>query len=153
MVGQLDPEELKRQFMLAVGLAEAGNVPSAIEHFRLAQRLDPKSPFAMNALAWLLATQPEPEEGDLSEALQLAQTAAKLTRFNHPQLLDTLAAALAAAGHFDKAVAVAQRAISIAQRAGKQELVEEIEQRLHQYQRREPHVLHGTELHGAEAEQ
>lgn len=140
-VGRLDPSELKRQFMLAVGLAEAGKVDRAIEHFRLAQRLDPESPFTMNALAWLLATREDSDTGDYDEALQLAKAAAEKTRFSHPQLLDTLAAAFAAAGEFPNAASAAERAIAIAERSKNTELAGKIRSRLQLYQQRKPYRL------------
>ena len=131
--------------MLAVGLTEAGRIDDAIEHFRLAQRLDPDSPFTKNALAWLLATREKSSEQERREALELATAAAEATRFRQPQLLDTLAAALASAGQYDQAVAVAERAIGIAQRANDEKLVAKIRQRLALYQRRQPYYLSGDE--------
>jgi len=52
-------------------------------------------------------------------------------------LLDTLAAAYAAAGRFDEATATATQALQAAQQAGDQAMVQEIRQRLNQFRRGE----------------
>lgn len=68
-------------------------------------------PEGMNALAWLLATSPDPELRDGEEAVAWARVALKhdatVERF------DTLAAAHAEAGDFDQAVTAIERAIDL----------------------------------------
>jgi tetratricopeptide (TPR) repeat protein len=68
----------------------------------------------LNDLAWILATHPDPEVRDGAEALEPAQRAADLTRRRDPQVLDTLAAAYAAAGRYGEAIANAQKALQLA---------------------------------------
>ena len=75
-----------------------------------------------------------PAEPD-AEAVMYAQRAGKLTGFKQPQVLDTLAAAYAAAGDFDKAVETAEEAIELARSEGNTNLVKRIENRLQLYKK------------------
>lgn len=66
---------------------------------------------AINDLAWLLATCPQEEFRDGKRALELAELLVKSGR-TKPGVLDTLAAACAANGLFDRAVQVQKEAIA-----------------------------------------
>lgn len=63
----------------------------------------PYNATAANNLAWLYATSPDAEVRDGQSAIHLAEWAVKLSEGN-PGFIDTLAAAHAEVGHFDKAV-------------------------------------------------
>ncbi|NCC92062.1 MAG: hypothetical protein EOM10_02070 [Opitutae bacterium] len=65
-----------------------------------------------NAAAWLLATTDDPPAPP-AEAVRLAQIALAAAGQPHPVLLDTLAAAQAAAGDFDAAVRTARQALAL----------------------------------------
>jgi serine/threonine protein kinase/tetratricopeptide (TPR) repeat protein len=67
----------------------------------------------MNELAWALATAENPTSRDAATALELAQTAVSATDRKDDNLLDTLAAAYAAAGQFTNAVRIEQEAIAL----------------------------------------
>jgi tetratricopeptide (TPR) repeat protein len=58
-----------------------------------------------------LATHPDRARRQPDEALRLAKTAADLTAYRNVEVLNTLAAAYASAGQFDRAVHVGQSAI------------------------------------------
>jgi spermidine synthase len=62
----------------------------------------------LNGLAWLLATQDELSDGNGVEATAHAERAAELNGRRHPKMLDTLAAAYAAAGMFSDAIATGE---------------------------------------------
>lgn len=64
---------------------------------------------AMNAVAWIYATSPDPGVRDGRQAIRWAESA--LTRRTSAKHLSTLAAAYAEAGEFAKAVAAIERAI------------------------------------------
>jgi Flp pilus assembly protein TadD len=64
-------------------------------------------------LAWILATSPEAMQRNGHEAVRLAEWACKATAYKSPPLLDTLAAAYAEVGQFDKAVSTTLKAIEI----------------------------------------
>ncbi|MBN1676804.1 MAG: hypothetical protein JXR37_37520 [Kiritimatiellae bacterium] len=106
----------------------------ATSHFSQALRIDPQSPIPKNNLAWLLATSPREQLRNPQAAVRLAQEACRTTGCRKPEMLDTLAAAYAAAGRFDDAVRAAREALSKAQQEGQNNaLVSGIEQRLRLY--------------------
>jgi len=110
----LDSVELR--LALAECARAQGRQREAALHYREALRQEPASVAAANNLAWLLATHPDPGLRDPDEALRLAGL---LTRASQEApLLDTLAAALAAAGRFPAAVEAAERAARRADAAG-----------------------------------
>ncbi len=118
---------------LRMALAEAAQVldrpAAAIAHYREALRLDPGSLAAANNLGWLLATDPRPGVRDPDAALQIASDLARGPAADEPALLDTLAASQAAAGHFDAAVATAERAARLAADRGDEPLAAQIRAR------------------------
>ena len=79
----------------------------------MVQSLKTGSPNALNSAAWDLATSPEPEMRDGSNAVVFAEKAVALTSRTNANILDTLAAAYAGLGQFDKAVAAQQEAIGL----------------------------------------
>ncbi|MDJ0852659.1 MAG: sulfatase-like hydrolase/transferase [Myxococcota bacterium] len=66
-----------------------------------------------NALAFWLATSPVPEQRDGARAVRLAEGVVEESRGEHPDYLDTLAAAYAEQGDFDRAVATQRRALAL----------------------------------------
>jgi tetratricopeptide (TPR) repeat protein len=98
-----------------------------------ALRIRPDYAEAQNNLAWLLATHAPTEGGDPVWAVTLAQEVCQRTGNRIGEYLDTLAAAYAAAGRFNDAVATAQKAIELARAAGQPDVVKEIEARLELY--------------------
>ena len=77
----------------------------------------------------ILATHPDPNIRDTAEAIEAAERAAELTGYKNALTLDTLAAAYAAAGQFDRAVTSAQAAISQARAAQTEALANRIRRR------------------------
>jgi tetratricopeptide (TPR) repeat protein len=103
---------------LGSALLERGEVAEAAAHWRESVRLRPDHVTAVNNLAWLLATHPDPRHRDPREALALAERAVALAP-DDPAVLDTLGAALAASGRFAAAEGAAQRAAERAREAGR----------------------------------
>src|SRR5208282_6040399 len=87
---------------------------AAISHYRMALGFRPDFPEALNNLAWILASDPDPQNRNGEEAVKLATRACELTQYRMPLDLGTLAAADAEAGLFDEAVANAQKAHDLA---------------------------------------
>jgi tetratricopeptide (TPR) repeat protein len=108
----------------------------AIRHYRLALARIEADAETLSRIAWLMATCPKAELRDCQTAIELASRACKLTRYEHPVAMDTLAAGYAECGQWDAAVSWARRAIDVAGAAGDAAVVESIGARLTQYEAR-----------------
>ena len=115
-------------------LLQRGRVDEAIAHSQKALQLAPADPDVQNNLAWLLATCPKASLRNGDKAVQLAQRANELAGGKNPVMLRTLAAAFAEAGRFDDAVRSAQKAIELAQAAGRQDLAGQLNVDLKRYE-------------------
>lgn len=90
-----------------------GDFSAAIAHVRQAVQLSPNWVTAVAALASLLAVAPDPALRNPSEAIRLSEHAAELTGRRDANTLDVVAAAYAAAGQFDRAIAISQEALDL----------------------------------------
>lgn len=141
LLGARDPEIVRKARIALGNVADRqGFYDRALRHYRAALRAGFDRSAANNA-AWLLATHPDRAQRDPAEALRLAEAAAAATRDGDPQVLDTLAAAAAAAGDFERALAVSERAGALARRRGDPELADLIAR--HQRHYREGRALPG----------
>jgi Flp pilus assembly protein TadD len=111
---RLDPDYAVAHSDLANALMLQGKVEPAIAHCETALRLQPDLTEALNNLAWLRATAADPKYRNGRESVHLAERAAELTGRKNPSMLDTLAAALAEAGEFEKAVQTAEEGRKLA---------------------------------------
>ena len=59
-----NPNSSDAHFQLALALSRQGHTPDAINHYRQAIRLQPTLLGAVNNLAWILATHPNPAYRD-----------------------------------------------------------------------------------------
>jgi Flp pilus assembly protein TadD len=94
---RLDPEYAAAHYNAASVLRSQGDLVAAIAGFRRALALRPDWVPPLVALAWSLATAPDPALRDADEAVRLAERAADLTGGRDRTALDALAAARAAA--------------------------------------------------------
>ncbi len=122
---------------MGLALQRLGRLDEARLQFEEALKAKPDWPVAQNALARILATHPEASRRNPEEAVRLADRAAELTGYENPAILDTLAAAYAAAGQFEKAEAVAEEAIRLASEGP---LAEQIRARLSLYREKRPYI-------------
>src|SRR5262245_4966271 len=83
----------------------------------------PDSPRMLDELAWLLATYPDSQTRDGTEAVRLAERACALTERRIPAFLDTLAAAYAEGGDFPRAMSPAEAALNDARSSGDNDAV------------------------------
>ncbi len=150
-LGDLDGAvgELERAVALRPGLPgaalnlgtlyqRAGRRAEAIAVFRGATERAPDDPRLLARLAWLLATAPETGLRDGEEAVAMAERALELLPVELPEALDVLAAALAEAGRFDRAVETAARARELAWSGSRPELAGPIGERLALYEAGRP---------------
>ena len=130
---QSKPDYLKARINLARILLELGRVKPAVEQYYQILKLKPQAIYVLNDLAWILATTEDKKIYNPPNAVELAQKACELTKYNQPQLLDTLAVAYAAAGNFGEAIETAERALNLALSSNQQQLADEIKNHLELY--------------------
>jgi tetratricopeptide (TPR) repeat protein len=108
-------EALAQLHQIVLSLAKA---PDGLQRLREIAAEAPDSPRMLDEIAWLLATDPDSNSRDGTEAVRLAERACMLTDRRVPVLLDTLAAAYAETGDFGRALAAAEEALNRGRSAG-----------------------------------
>jgi len=107
-----EPQTLMGQILQHQAQAKQQN-----SDLRAALEKEPDRVEAINNLAWFLATSLSEDERNGNEAIQLATRACELSH-NYPICVTTLAAAYAETGQYDKAIATADLACSLAEKSG-----------------------------------
>ena len=107
--------------------------------YQILLRSQPEAPNFLNNLAWILATDPQPELRNGNRAVALAAGACSLTHEEEAVPLETLSAAYAEAGRFDDAAAAAQKAHDLALAQGKPEIAAKTAELLELYRARQPY--------------
>jgi Flp pilus assembly protein TadD len=134
------PGDARLQYRLSAALLLHGaDTAEAIEHLRQAIQIQPDWPEPYNTLAWLRATHPDAAVRDTAEALALGARAAQLTGSRDPRVLDTLAAAQAAAGRFAEAIRTERDAITRMAAVPADTLARGMHERMKLYERGEPY--------------
>jgi tetratricopeptide (TPR) repeat protein len=128
-----DPNWPEVHLNLGWAYAQLGRYGLAIGHYYRLLQLNPDRVDTLRRLAWILATTEDEKFIDPPGAISLAQKACRLTDYREPLLLDTLAAAYAAAGKFSQAVTTAENALRLAQSLQQIELAEKIKERRRLY--------------------
>ena len=132
---ELEPDLGRAHQSLGMALAAIGQPAEAVQHLRRAIELTPDDPMPLVALAELLAKHPDPTIRSPDEAIRLAERAVELTESSHAVPLTVFAAACAAAGRYDDAVAAAERALALAQQAGQSALARSLRGQIASYRR------------------
>jgi tetratricopeptide (TPR) repeat protein len=122
-LGPEHPDAVRAVETLAISNGEAGRLGDALklweEVLRLSRKVFGLEDFdtlqALNEIGWLLAVSDEAGLRNGTNAVKFAEEAVAGTHRENPRFLDTLAAAYAETQQFDKAVAVQQEAIGLAQ--------------------------------------
>jgi tetratricopeptide (TPR) repeat protein len=135
---RFDPTASAVYLLLSQLHARSGEWRDAVAVLRQGHAQVPDDARIAAALAWLLATAPEPSVTDGSEAVRLASIACDLTSHRIAEPLDALAAAYAENGQFEQAMATAQQALRIARQARRTNLANDISVRLEAYRAGRP---------------
>jgi Flp pilus assembly protein TadD len=138
---QNKPDYAKAHNDLAYALREQCSLDEAASHFRQALETKPNLAPALNGLAQILAIHYDPNVRDPNQAVELASRAAELTRYDDATILDTLATSYAAAGRFDRACEIAQKALALATADQSDELAGQIRRRLELFRQAKPYRL------------
>jgi tetratricopeptide (TPR) repeat protein len=132
----LNPRYAEARYNLGHALIAASQPADAAAQFRAALQVKPDWTPALASLAWLDATEAAGVRNP-DEALRLATRAADLTAHRDAQVLDTLAAAYAAAGRFPEAIQTAETAVTLAATSAP-DLARQIDERLKLYRTGQP---------------
>jgi Tfp pilus assembly protein PilF len=109
------------------------NYEGAKAKFRSAAKHDPANPAGQAELALVLVTYPDTKEQESASAVDAATEACKATSWSHWWCLDVLAAAYAAGGDFDRAIAYIHRA----KQAGPPEAQQLLDERIAGYKKKQ----------------
>lgn len=128
-----------RGYVLLGGLLEGqGKLDEALAQYKEAVRWKPDYPEALNRLAWVLVTHPEPAKRNGQEALRLASQACQLTQNQDLASLNALAGAYSELGDFAQALQITGKAMELAQGSGKAQLIEATQKLQKLYQEKRP---------------
>jgi tetratricopeptide (TPR) repeat protein len=134
-----NPQSFMAYNNLGAILYSESKFDTAITYFRKAIQIYPEYAEGCNNLAYALATLPPLKTSDPNEPIRLAIRAIELHKYADSSSLDTLAAAYASAGQFDKAVITAQKALDLAIAAKNKKLADEIKIKLNLYRQCKPY--------------
>jgi Tfp pilus assembly protein PilF len=110
---RIDPQLAEAHLNVGLISRAIGDLPEAVVRFRRAVELNPEWVTAISSLASLLAAAPDPKIRNPADAVRLAERAVALTQRLDANTLDVLAVAHAAAGDFDRAIAVSDEALAL----------------------------------------
>jgi Flp pilus assembly protein TadD len=119
-----------------LGLKDYGK---AVASYRATLKTAPRMPKALNNLAWILATHPDPKIRSGAEAVTVAERLCELSKYTSPLSLDTLATAYAEAGRFAEALATAEKAIELLTPSADAVKVGDMKFRLELYKEKKPY--------------
>jgi len=95
-------------------LKGTGRFDEAIEHFLEAARLSPELVPPLLGMAETLASHPDSDIHDTGRAVELAERAATLTKYQQAAILEILGRMYALDGKFERAVTTAEKAVELA---------------------------------------
>jgi tetratricopeptide (TPR) repeat protein len=126
---------------LGDALKGEGDVEGSVAQYREALMLDSNFTVARGKLAWVLATEPTLAGKHIGEAIDLATAAVAATNEEVPELLDTLAAALANGSQFEAALKRINQALELAEDGGRTVLVAAMQSRRQLYSDRKAYRI------------
>ncbi len=132
------PDDNQLTFLIGNAFVADGDAGQGLRVLREALAREPEAVYILDRTARLLATHDDGRFRNGAEALILAKKAARLSGFQNPRMLDTLAAAYAEVGEFEKAQRFAAEAVRLARAAQAEELCSQIEVHLTSYAQSTP---------------
>jgi tetratricopeptide (TPR) repeat protein len=112
---RLDATSATALFHRGIVFLSLKDYSDALRDLQESVHLAPGNLAALDRLAWVLATCPKAEVRNGSEAVRVATQACKLSNWENPECLGTLAAAFAEVGNFAEATKWQQRAVQLAE--------------------------------------
>ena len=131
------PGDIAMLYNLANTLRTARRLPEAISRYEQVLQRSPNMVPAANNLAWIRATHPNAIYRDGEQAVRLATQICAATQQANAGYLDTLAAAYAETGDFDRATSTIRKALALLD--GEAAGGEELRNRLQLYQQDRPY--------------
>ena len=138
---QLAPDLPAKDIQSAKTDLSHGQFQTAVSRLATVLQLLPNHAEALNDLAWIRATAPDPRIRNGAEAVRLAERACRLSGGNEARFYGTLDAAYAEAGRFEEAIRTAEKVREMAQAAGLKEIAQGAEQRIALYRQHQPYRL------------
>ncbi len=136
---RIQPDLFNAHLQLGNIALERKNWRVAVTHYELALSFSPRAIAAQNNLAWVLASSADLSVRNGPKAVQLAEQARQSSPEEDPILLHTLAAAYAQDRQFDKAIAVATRALNLASKESNSNLSQDLQREINLYQNNKPY--------------
>jgi len=134
------PDKADAYLHMAGLYSDANMVAEAVATYRNALQARPDSVEALRDLAWRLAIHRQADFYDPQQAVELAGRACSLTENRSARAMDTLAAAYAATGQYDRAKAMAEKALQVYKSSNRTDRAREVEARLRLYAAGQPYV-------------
>jgi tetratricopeptide (TPR) repeat protein len=135
---RLAPLDPQPEYLMGKAWLRRGQSREAVAAFQEALRLEPDDLQSLTFLARRLASDPDPQIRNGTQAVALAEKANALTGRNQPFVLGTLAMAYAEAGRFDEAREAVQSALGLAT-SGNNNTISAWQAQLRLYESNEPY--------------
>jgi len=125
---RLHPADTSPRHCLGLALQAQGKFERALTQYARVLELEPDFAPALAQAALIRATCPQRELRDYPAAVRMAERACELTQFSQPEFLAILGRAYVQAGRRPDAIMAARRAVELARRSGRADLVRRFEQ-------------------------